>query len=113
MHVQGGPRLPRRSPGPLARAPRGQPRDVRPYGTSASSLDLARLELSELLLERLSQLEQECRGRLRLLLVDLRHGEADVDQDPVADVDRVWRLGQKPDVHVAAHAGDVRLRDVV
>ena len=48
------------------------------------SLDHARLQLLELLLVVGAHLLEQLRRRERLLLVDLRDREADVDQDPVA-----------------------------
>ena len=48
------------------------------------SLDHARLQLLELLLVLGTHALQEREGRVRLLLVDLREREADVDEHPVA-----------------------------
>src|SRR5436190_307797 len=103
----------RRTPAPPPRVRRGRRRVGRRCGTSAFSIDLARLEVGELLLVRVAEQFQERPGGARLLLVDLRHREADVDQDPVADPDFVRRVHEQPDVDVAPDAGHVGFRDVV
>src|SRR5215218_505147 len=89
-----------------ARAP--APRSRRP----ARSFDRARPQVGELLLPRLSELLEERARRTCLVLVDLRHREADVDEHPVADLDRVVAVEQR-DVDRATHARDVGLGDVV
>ena len=42
--------------------------------------------------------------RERLLLVDVRDGEAHVDQHPVAELDAVWAAGHERDVDDATYA---------
>src|SRR3712207_687643 len=91
--------------------PRGTTRA--PAGAPRPSLDRGPAELLELLLERVAQRLQELARRPRLLLVDLGHAEADVDQDPVAHLHGVGALGEQPHVDVAPDAGDLRLGDVV
>src|SRR3954452_23594538 len=61
---------------------------------SRRSLDRARLQLLELLLVLGAHLAQQAMGGHRLGLVDLRQGEADVDQDPVTGARLVVALQQ-------------------
>ncbi len=54
----------------------------------------------------------EQRQRLaRVVLVDAREREADVDQHPVADLDRRRRLVHERDADLPADARDVHLRE--
>ena len=59
---------------------------------------------------RAHQLQRRQRHR-RLLLVDLRHGEADVDEHPVAELERL--VLEQADVDRAAHAGHLDARQLV
>ena len=56
---------------------------------------------------RFDRLAEQVDRRLRLVLVDLREREADVDEHPVAGL----RLGREHDVDRAAHAAEVDLRE--
>src|SRR3954469_6325428 len=76
------------------------------------SLDHARAKLAELLLVLRAHALEQLTGRARLRLVDLRDGEADVDQDPVARLDRLVAL-EEADVDGAPHAGDIDLGEPV
>src|SRR4029077_11319781 len=74
------------------------------------SLDHARFQLLELLfIVGAHSLEQIAR-RKRLVLIDLRNREADMDQHPVARLGGVAVLVQEPDVDVALDPGDIDLR---
>src|SRR5919108_3804863 len=61
--------------------------EIRPG--SSTSLDRASAQPFELLLVGGAEQLEEAPRRLGLLLIDLGHREADVDEHPVADVDRV------------------------
>src|SRR5215204_3301205 len=68
------------------------------------SLDPARLQLRELLFVGLAEHLQELAGLAGLLLVDLRHSETDVDQDPIAHPDRFLAFGEQAEVDVAPNS---------
>ena len=69
-------------------------------------------QLGELLLVlRAHALEQRA-GRARLVLVDLRDREADVDQDPVAGLDRLVAV-EEADVDVPPDSGNIDLGEPV
>src|SRR5262245_19970235 len=68
------------------------------------SLEAAGPELRQLLLVGLAEHLQKLARLPGLVLVDLRHREADVDQDPVAQTDRILTLGEQADVDIAPHA---------
>src|SRR3954464_5674659 len=126
-HHPGPPARRARSP-PSGASPRGRCTargpDRRPPATPASrwrhrhtsrsarredsrrSLDRARLQLLELLLVLGAHLAQQAVGGHRLLLVDLRQREADVDEDPVAGPRLVVTV-QQADVDRAPDARDV------
>jgi hypothetical protein len=85
----------------------------RRWAVPAGALTRSRCpELGELLLIGIAEELEEPARLAGLLLVDLGHGEADVDEDPVADLDVVRVADEQADVHVAPHAGDLGLRDV-
>src|SRR5215216_104385 len=69
--------------------------EIRPG--SSTSVDRVLADLLELVAVRSAEQLEEVPGRLGLLLVDLRDREADVNEDPVAEVDRVVPR-QQPDV---------------
>src|SRR5215218_8576021 len=96
-----------------ARASRSCSRSRKPPSTRARSLDRTPAELFQLLLEGLPERHQELPRGLCLLLVDLRHGEAHVDEHPVADADGVGPFRQQTDVDVSPDAGHLRLGDVM
>src|SRR5215211_6211975 len=79
----------------------------------ARSLDRTPAYLFQLLLEGVPERHQELPRGLGLLLVDLRHGEAHVDEHPVADADGVGAFRQQTDVDVSPDAGHLRLGDVM
>src|SRR4051794_30092599 len=75
------------------------------YLIPAPLVDLRRGQRRHLVGVRLADAGEEGQRGRRLLLVDLRQREADVDEDPVAGYGRV--VGQQPDVDGALHAADV------
>src|SRR3954462_3275029 len=79
---------------------------------SRRSLDRARLQLLELLLVLRTHLAQQTVRGHRLGLVDLRQGEADVDQDPVTGARLVVALEQA-DVDRPPYARHVDPREPV
>ncbi len=77
------------------------------------SIRLALSSIELLLVVGAHALEQLQRRR-RLLLVDLREREADVDQDPVAGLRAAVAVGvEQADVDRALDAGDVHLREPI
>jgi hypothetical protein len=90
--------------------PRGR---TRLAAVEARLLDRAVLELSQLLAVGVAELLEELARRLRLGLVDPGHREADVDQHPVARLDRVLAAREQADVDLAPHAGDLGRGDQV
>src|SRR6516225_9109472 len=73
-------------------------------------LDQGCLQRRDLVLVGLPDALEELHGRGRLLLVDLRQGEADVDQHPFARYRRV--VGKQPDVDHPPHSAHVHLGQV-
>src|SRR3954469_15817724 len=67
--------------------------------------DLGRPERVHLVGVVAAHLDDLVEGQLGLLLVDQRHGEAHVDQHPVADLEPL--LGEQPDADLASHPADV------
>src|SRR4051794_28049050 len=72
-----------------------------------------RREVAHLVVVDAAQLLDEVEGAGRLLLVDLRHGEADVDQDPVADLDAAGVAHDQADVDLTPHTVDIDRRPLV
>src|SRR5215212_5178049 len=108
------PAAPAHGPGSRpARARARRPRRPAAPPARARSLDRAPAELFQLLLEGLPERHQELARGLCLLLVDLRHGEANVDEHPVPDADGFRAFRQQADVDVSPDAGHLRLGDVV
>src|SRR5688572_11966795 len=68
-------------------------------------VDRAAAELVQLLLIYLAEPLEERQRLPRLVLVYLRHREADVDQDPVVHLHGVRPVVEQRHVHGAAHAG--------
>ena len=77
------------------------------------SVDRTGPEICQLLLVGLPERLQRPERLLGLGLVDPRDREADVDQHPVADADRLRPLPEQADVAVAADTRDVNLGDAV
>src|SRR4051794_32862700 len=113
------PRMRRTGPGraPRRRRPPAWPRPRRHRSRSGTgrrraSLDRARLALGELLLVLRAHGLQPLPPPPRLVLVDLRDREADVDEDPVAGHDFLVAVEQA-DVDRSANPGDVDLGEPV
>src|SRR5918994_5472874 len=74
--------------------------------SSFMSLDLGGLELLQLLLVVFAYVFEGAQGGVCFFLVDLGHGEAHVDQDPVPDLYTLLIVVNQADVYVAADAAD-------
>ena len=82
-------------------------RDAVPVGAGVGHSITLAFKLLELLLVRLAHVAQQAQRRVRLFLVDLREGEPDVDQHPVAGLRAVSVPVEQADVDVALDAGDI------
>src|SRR5258706_14211719 len=76
-----------------------------------SLLDLALVQHFELIPVGRVHLAQQVERLLGLALVDLAHGEPNVDEHPVAQRDAVG--AHQRDVDVALDAGDIHFRDMI
>src|SRR5207302_246363 len=78
---------------------------------SGALFDVRLRQCIELIGVGLTDAFQERQCRCGLVLVDLREGEPDVDEDPVAGLDVL--VLEEADVDGPAHAADVHLREVL
>src|ERR1700677_1547478 len=83
-----------------------------PISTSCGfASDAGRPKCLELVPVGLSHQLERGQGQVRFLLVDLRHGESDVDQHPIADLELL--VFEQADVDDPGHPGHVNPSQVV
>src|SRR3954468_9371677 len=93
-----------------ARAAAGSRNSSTNFISSLGSDDGGGLERVELVEVGLPHLLDGVEGEVGLVLVDLRHREADVDEHPVTGDDVLF--GEQPDADRALDAVDLHLREV-